>query len=131
MTHRNPNAREAEDLLEASMATHMHLDELHKQPTDNRGRIAAANQRIGISLKMADARATLAVAEEQRRTGRALEAISNGLAGILDLLDRALLDAGIVEDAECDGCTGPISTPGLCEACTLNVSGPHEGGDRA
>lgn len=131
MTHRNPNAREAEDLLEASMATHLHLDEMHKQPADNRGRIAAANQRLGMSLKMAGARATLAMAEEQRRTRTALDGISTRLGDLVDLLDRALLDAGIVEDAECDKCAGPISTPGLCEACTLNVSGPHEGEDRA
>lgn len=114
MTHRNPNAREAEDLLEASMAAHMHLDELHKSPTDNRGRIAATNQRLGISLKMADARATLAVAEEQRRTAKHLEAISTALGRIADRITAAL-STEVFECGECDA--DNLLEPGLCDEC--------------
>lgn len=102
MTDRNPNAVEAEDLLDASLAAHMHLDRLHKAPVDNRSQIAQANQRIGISLKMADARATLAVAEEQRHTRNTLEKISATLGTIAERLTEA-----------------------------LNVSGSHEGEGRA
>lgn len=135
-THSPDNYADALDTVEAARITRATVARLIRTADGTRDpRIPEAERKVADGLKIAQVHAGLAQADQLAAINRTLvtglDGISTRLGDILDLLDSALLDAGVVEDAECDGCTGPVSTPGLCEACALNVSGPHEGEDRA